>query len=197
MSLYRILTLARRVVLQLLADRRTLALIIVIPLIVITVAGVLVRAQAIALNIAIVQNDQGAAMPLGLGKINLGDKLTDTLSSLSDQLHVTKMNMNDARAALERGDLDAIITLPSDFSATTVATRSINLPIEFEGSNPVAAQAVQGLVNGGIIRTLASLSVINAQASPPSLKIDATYRYGGANFDSLDYVAPVLIGLFV
>jgi len=196
MSLYRILMLARRVIQQLLADRRTIALILIVPLIVITVAGVLVGAQSTSINIGIVQQDQGAQMLL-VGTVNLGERLVDTLGDVSDQLHVTVLDADSAQAALQRGDLDALITLPADFSAKTTETKSVVLPVEFEGSNPMAAQALQGLLTGGVIRTLASLSVLGGQATVPSLEIDATYLYGGANFDALDYIAPVFIGLFV
>jgi len=196
MSLYRILTLARRVVQQLLADRRTIALIMIVPLVVITVAGILVGAPSTGMNIGIVQQDQGAQVLL-LGSVNLGQRLVDTLSSVSDQLHVTVLDAASAQAALRRGDLDAVITLPADFSAQTTQTKSVKLPVEFEGSNPMAAQALDGLLTGGVIRTMASLSVLGAQATAPSFEIDATYLYGGANFGTLDYIAPVFIGLFV
>lgn len=196
MSLYRILMLARRVIQQLLADRRTIALILIVPLIVITVAGVLVGAQSSSINIGVVQQDQGASVML-LGDVNLGQRLVDTLSTVSDQLHVSVLDAAGAAAALQHGDLDAVITLPADFSATTTQTHSVVLPVQFEGSNPMAAQALEGLLTGGMIRTLASLSVLGAQATTPSFSIDATYLYGGADFDTLDYIAPVFIGLFV
>src|SRR5262245_43225434 len=121
MSTYRILTLARRVIQQLLADRRTIALIIVVPLAVLTVAGILLRAESGGVNIGIVLEDQGAKMPLGNSDVNLGQRLTDNLSGINDNIHVQVLSASDAQAAIERGDLDAVITLPADFSAKSVA----------------------------------------------------------------------------
>ncbi|HEX2619454.1 MAG TPA: ABC transporter permease [Phototrophicaceae bacterium] len=194
MSAYRILILARRVIQQLLADPRTIALIIFVPLIVITVAGILLRADSSGLNVAIVMQDEGATVPLR-GSVNLGQTLTDSLSNLTDRLHVSVLDAETARKMLEKGDLDAIITLPADFSSKAVELHQITLPVEFEGSNPMAAQGLQAAFSGAMIQSLASLSVISA--SLPTLELDATYHYGGADFDSLDYIAPVFIGLFV
>jgi ABC-2 type transport system permease protein len=198
MSIYRILTLARRVIQQLAADPRTLALIVFVPLAVITVAGVLLRAESGGVNIGIVLEDEGAKLPLGGRDINLGQSLTDNLSQINDSIHVRILSRSEAQTLIEQGDLDAIITLPVDFSAQTVAKREVNIPVEYEGSNPTVARLLEGMLSRGAIQTLASLSVVGPQtASAPPVNLQATYRYGSADFDSLDYVAPVFIGLFV
>jgi ABC-2 type transport system permease protein len=109
------------------------------------------------------------------------------------------MSGDQAQAALDKGNLDAIITLPADFSTQTVAKRELTIPVEYEGSNPMAARLVEGLLTRGAIQALASLSVLGAQAAAaaPPIHLQATYRYGSAEFDTLDYIAPVFIGLFV
>ncbi|MEO8606801.1 MAG: ABC transporter permease [Chloroflexota bacterium] len=198
MSIYRILTLARRVIQQLAADPRTLALIVFVPLAVITVAGILLRAENGGVNIGIVLEDTGAKLPLGGRDINLGQSLTDNLSQLNDSIHVQTLSSSEAQLLIEQGSLDAIITLPADFSAQSIAKREVNIPVEYEGSNPNVARLLEGMLSRGAIQTLASLSVVGGQtASAPPVHLQATYRYGSAEFDSLDYIAPVFIGLFV
>lgn len=194
MSTYRILILARRVIQQLLADRRTIALIIVVPLVVITVAGILLRADTGKVSVAIVMNDEGTTIPLR-GNVNLGQTLTDTLSTLNEQVHILVTDAVSAQKALEQEEVDAIITLPADFSARAANLHEITLPVKFEGSNPMAAQMLQAAFSGAALKALANLSVLSA--TPPTLTVDATYLYGGEEFDSLDYIAPVFIGLFV
>jgi ABC-2 type transport system permease protein len=199
MATHRILMLARRVIQQLAADRRTIVLILFVPLVVLTVAGILLRAENPPMVIAIVQEDQGAAAPFGLGTVNLGQRLTDALGQINDNLKVQAMTADDAQAALEKGDLDAIITLPADFSAQAVANRELTIPVEYEGSNPMAARLLEALLSRSATQMLASLSVLGSQAatSAPTIHLQATYRYASADFDSLDYIAPVFIGLFV
>jgi ABC-2 type transport system permease protein len=196
MSAQRILTLARRVIQQLLADRRTLALIFLVPLVVLTVASILVRLEPGAIRLAVVLEDTGAALPVGSSTVNLGERLTASLGTLGNNLKVETMSAAAAWQQLDDGDLDAIITLPADFSAQSIQQRALTIPVEYEGSNPKVARLLDTLLTRAAVQTLASLSVVNTETAPP-VHLDATYRYGSAKFDQLDYLAPALIGLFV
>jgi len=197
MNAKRILILAQRVIRQLAADRRTVALILIVPLIVLTLAGILLRANPTGITIGIVLEDKGAAIPFSATPINLGQRLVDALGKFGDTIQIEQLDSDAAEAALDRGDLDAVLTLPADFSQQSVANRSLTFSVKYEGSNPTAAQLLGKLLSQGAIQALAGLSAIASQGSAPAVHIDATYRYGSADFDSLDYVAPVFIGLFV
>ncbi len=199
MNLGRIAILARRVIQQLGGDRRTVALILIIPLVVLTVAGVLVRADASGITIGIVQHDQGGDLPLGLGNVNIGQRLTDSLNSINRSLKVqTFANAADAEAALNRAELDAIITFDPDFTRNVLQNRALNLSVRYEGSNPRASRLLETMITRGAMGALAGMSGISmAQQTMPQVRINASYRYGSADFDSLDYIAPVFIGLFV
>lgn len=197
MNAKRILILAQRVIRQLAADRRTVVLILIGPLVVLTVAGVLLRTNTGSVTIGVVLQDQGATLPFNATSINLGQRIVDSLGKFSDTIHIQQMDANAAEAALDRGDLDAILTLPADFSQQSIANRSLTFSVQYEGSNPTATQLLGKLLSQGAIQALASLSTIASQGAPPEVHINATYRYGSADFDSLDYIAPVFIGLFV
>lgn len=197
MSSHRILSLARRVMQQLLADRRTLALILFVPLVVLTVAGILVRLEPDEVHLAVVLEDTGAVMPIGGGgTFNLGERLIGSLGSLNENLTVEEMDASNAQQRLKDGDLDAIITLPADFSSRTMQTRALDIQVEYEGSNPRIAQVLEGLLTRAAVEALAGLSVVTTESAPP-VNLQATYRYGSAEFDQLDYLAPAFIGLFV
>jgi len=196
MNMQRSLILARRVIQQLAGDRRTIALILVVPLIVLTVAGILVRAESSAMVVAVVMADEGTTVPLR-GEVNLGQKLTDTLSSLNDKLVVKPMSADEAASAIQRSEVDAVVTLAKDFSSASAATRELNIPAQFEGSNPMKALLIEASLTRASIQTLASLSVIGDQvASAPPVHIQKTYQFGGEQFDSFDYLAPVFIAMF-
>ncbi|MBC6935264.1 MAG: ABC transporter permease [Chloroflexi bacterium] len=198
MSTKRILTLARRVIQQLAADRRTVALILIVPLVVMTVAGILIRAESSPISIGIVMNDEGAVIPLGSRAVNLGQNLSDNLGGLNDSFRVEVMDAETARARLDAGDLDAVISLPADFSAQAVQTRELNIPVEYEGSNPMTARLLEGMLTRAAVQTLAGLTLIGGlDLTTPPVHLQATYRYGSADFDTMDYLAPVFIGLFV
>lgn len=198
MSLNRTLTLAGRVIQQLLGDRRTVALILIVPLIVVTVAGILMRADSTGVTVVIVQEDSGTTIPLS-GEVNLGQRLADNLAQVGNGLEVKMMEADAAQSALENEQADAVMTFPPDFSTQSAAARELTIPVEFEGSNPMAARLLEGLLTRAAMQTLASLSPIGGATltTQPPIHLQATYRYGSADFDSLDYVAPVFIGLFV
>jgi len=197
MAAIRIFTLARRVIAQLRADRRTLALILGVPLIVLSVAGVLVRLESSAAHIAVVLEDTGAQVPIGGGRtINLGERLVESLGSGAEQLTVEALPLDEAQRRLEDGEIDAIITLPADFSQRAIEDRAVTIPVVYEGSNPTVARMLGTMLTRGAVQMLAGLSVVST-GSAPQITIDATYRYGSAEFDQLDYLAPVFIGLFV
>jgi len=197
MAAIRIVTLARRVILQLLADRRTLALILIVPILVLTIAGALIRLEPQEVRVAVVLDDTGVTLPVGnRGAVNLGERLIVGLSGLNEHLTIERMEPDAAAALLEAGEIDAIVRLPADFSAQAVRTRALTIPVVYEGSNPAVARLLGPLLTRAAIQAIASLSVIDTERVP-EIVLDATYRYGSAEFDQLDYLAPVLIGLFV
>lgn len=196
MSSQRIFHVARRVIAQLAADPRTIALILIVPIVVLTVAGILIRAETTAITVGIIQQDSGADAGFGIGFVNLGERLTASMSTVSDQVTIVTLMPESADEALQRADVDAVITFPPEFTQTVMDDHAIHLNVAYEGSNPMAAQFLQGIVMRAAVETLAGLSVITAQAIP-EITIDAAYLYGGADFDNLDYLAPPFIGLFV
>jgi ABC-2 type transport system permease protein len=182
---------------QLAADRRTIALILFVPLMVISVAGVLVRSEGGSLRVAVVLQDSGTRLPLSVQTVNLGERLTSVLGEGMSNVQVIKVAAAEANMRLTRAEIDAVITFPPNFSEQTMSTRGITLPVQFEGSNPMAARLLEGLVGRAAIQTIAGLGLLSTGgASLPSITLDATYRYGGAQFDTMDYLAPVFIGLF-
>ena len=118
---------------------------------------------------------------------------------MDSSIHVQVLDADSAAAQLDRGDLDAVITLPADFSKRTVDARSLSFAVAFEGSNPMASRLLQGMITRGAMQAMATMSGIAIVGAPtlPEVHVDATYRYGSADFDSMDYIAPVFIGLFV
>ena len=59
MSSRRILTLARRVMRQVLRDRRTVALLVVGPMLILTLGAILFRSEPAAIPLGVVDEDRG------------------------------------------------------------------------------------------------------------------------------------------
>ncbi|MCI0708591.1 MAG: ABC transporter permease [Chloroflexi bacterium] len=193
MNTKRIGHLARRVVLQVVSDRRTLALILVVPVILLTVAGVLIRVEPGEIRIGVVNEDEGVSLS---DSVVLGDRLTSVFTEIGT-FEAVQMNRSEADAALDEGEVDAVIYLPPTFTQDVMSTRTLTLNVQFEGSNPMLAERLNSMlerVSGQATNTVASASTGGIALDT---NIEATYLHGGPEFDTLDYMAPALIGVFV
>ncbi len=191
--------LARRVIQQRLADRRTLAMMIVVPMILLSFMGVLIRNETGGLKIGLVDNDQGVEL---MGQaVNLGQRLETVLGTFTE-FHTQTLTADEAHRKLNDGKLDAVITVPADFTSGVVQTHHLGLAVEFEGSNPMISDRLNKLLERVALQTANGLALIGSPAAdgaPVDLQatIDASYLHGGAQYDTLDYMAPALIGFFV
>jgi len=199
----RVVTLARRVIRQIVHDRRTLALVILAPMMILTLGAILFRAEPAPIPLGIVNEDQGLNMPGG-GTISLGQRVADELAA-GDAFTVVTVPSDEIDARLRDGTVEGVVVLPSDFSAQLALSENHHgtIGLRLEGSNPTrsrlitagvtaaAIKAVAGLVSGG----LGSATGLGAAGQPAELPVtvNATYLHASATFDTLDYIAPVYI----
>lgn len=188
----RMLILARRVIFQMLADPRTLALIVIVPIVLLTVAGILIRVEPGNIVVGIVNEDEG------LANLQLGERLTETLQEM-DTFDTVEITAEQAQQRLEAGEVDAVITLPADFTQQVAQTQTLTLQVTYEGSNPTIAKRLGTMFEQATAQALAGVALENQTESPIELttQIESDYLYGGAEYDTLDYTAPALIGVFV
>jgi ABC-2 type transport system permease protein len=108
-------------------------------------------------------------------------------------------------ARLRDGEVKAVIVFPEDFTASFLKNRQVALDLRLEGSEPTRSMAITAYVTQAAMKTLAGLAgtglgmpgaVPAAQGeSVLPVSVQATYLYGGEQFDTLDYIAPVYIAL--
>jgi ABC-2 type transport system permease protein len=199
MSSRRILSLARRVILQVLRDRRTLALIVVGPLLILTLGAILFRSTPPAIPLGVVNEDLGITSPVG-GTINLGQRISDELGA-GDTFTLVAMDLNAVDDSLRDGSAQAVIVFPEDFTTHFLQDRQVVLDLRLEGSDPARSQEISAQVTQAAMRSLAGLAGTAIGAAPIAqagegmlpVTLHATYLFGGPEFDALDYVAPVYI----
>ncbi len=196
----RVLTIARRVIRQLTRDRRTIALLFVAPMFVLTLGAILFRSEPARVPLGVVNQDQGISSPLS-GSVNLGQRIMDELAA-SDTLEVIDLTAEVVEDSLRDGSVQAVIVLPSDFSANFAATRQAVLDLRLEGSDPSRSMAITAQVVQAATRALAGLAGagLNGGAAaggdtPQPVTVQASYMFGGQEYDTMDYVAPVYIAV--
>ena len=192
----RTLALALRIVRQFLRDRRTLALLFVAPLVIMTILNLVLGSTSSSLTLAIVP-------PSGTGGTAIEQHIISTLAS-ENGVKVTTISADQVDATLKAGDADAALIFPADFVATLASGGQPHVALRLEGSNPpVAQQAKQ--VAAFALSSLGSLKVPAGAFGAPSasqvaaaapVALDTTYLYGGPQYTQTDALAPMFIGLF-
>ena len=141
MNTRRILLLAKRVMQQVLRDRRTVALIVFAPIIVLSLGAVLFRADPPTNAIGIVNDDAGITSPIA-GNINLGQAIEDELRE-GDSLETVSLNLQDVEASLKDGDVKAVLVFPEDFTTSFIKNQQAVLDLRLEGSEPTRSMSIQ------------------------------------------------------
>lgn len=188
---------------QVLRDRRTVALIIFAPLIILTLGAVLFRSKPAPVPIGIVNEDLGISSPVA-GSINLGQRIVDEISAM-DFFRVVPVTHDEVDAILRDGSVKAVLVLSEDFTTAFLKNRQAALDLRLEGSEPTRSMSIIANVTQAAMKTLAGLAGTGLGMSGSTsagqgesklpVSITATYLYGGELFDTMDYIAPVYIAL--
>jgi len=195
MSLQRIFAIMGRVVLQFRHDHRTLALIFVAPILVMSLLGYVFRQQeSTTISVAIVNEDRPAA-----GSPKLSDDVIASLKK-NDQLRVSEMDRAQAENAVRNGDVRVGLVFPSDFSTQVATAHKGNVEAIIEGSNPSEAAQAMGTIGQSILQS--STVVLKALVPAPiaslvpqgtPIELTTTRLYGKSDLKPLDYFAPMFI----
>ena len=200
MSWRRILTLTRRVMKQVLRDHRTVALLVLAPMLVLSLGAILFRSEPVAIPLGVVNEDRGMTVPV-VGTINLGQRIRDELAS-NEALDVVDMRLDEVGDRLRDGSVQGVIVFAEDFTSSFFEDRQIEIDLRLEGSNPTRSMAITAQVTRAAMVTLAGLAGTGfgmpqsgeGEGSLP-VSVRPTYIYGGEEFDTMDFVAPVYIAV--
>ena len=203
MNFSRIAALASRIIRQVVRDKRTLALIFVVPIVIMTLLYLVLTNTSSVHTLAIVQ-------PTGTGSDRINTLITNLLPG-KDKLNVIYINNNQVNDKLTNGEADAAVIFPSDFAQQVFSGQNPTVQTVLEGSDPNVANAMRD-VTGALTRQLGvALSALNAQqaqvgqgqaipsvlgGSIPFTVSDPQYLHGGSQYTFNDSIAPVFIGMF-
>jgi ABC-2 type transport system permease protein len=203
MKARRILTLARRVMRQVLRDRRMVGLLVFVPMLVLTLSAILFRSEPAAIPLGVVSEDKGLTTPL-TGKLVLGHRIADELAA-GETFALLALRRDEIDGALRDGTVQAVLVFPEEFSTEFQKNRQAVLDLRLEGSNPTRSMAITARVTEAAMKAMAGLAMggfglpgtdpaSGAEVKLP-VTVEAAYLYAGEEFDTMDYVAPVYIGL--
>jgi len=203
MNFSRITALASRIIRQVFSDRRTLVLIFIVPLVIMTLLYFVLTNSNSVHTLAIVP-------PSSTGSDRINSLITNLLPG-KDKLNVIYINADQVNDTLSRGNADAAIIFPQDFTQQVFSGQNPSVQIVLEGSDPNVAIVMRDQTEAfthelGV--ALAALKTQQAQtgqgqAIPPVLGgplpftiSNPQYLHGGPQYTFNDSIAPVFIGIF-
>ncbi len=188
-SIRRTLALALRIVRQFVRDKRTMALLFLAPLFVMTILNFVLNNSGASVTLAV-------APPPGAQGVTLASDIRSALAG-ANGVDVTTISADQVDATLKNGDADAALVFPSDFFTTLATGGQPHVALRLEGSNPPAANQAKQLAAFALAKASASLAPAQpGQAGAPAVALDTTYLYGGPQYTQTDALAPMFIGLF-
>jgi ABC-2 type transport system permease protein len=196
-SLRRVWMLARRIVRQVLRDRRTVALIVLVPMLVLFLGSLIFRAEQLVTPLGVVNEDQGLSLPLGK-RIALGQAITEELRT-SGTFSVTALTREEIDERLRDGTVQGVVSFPPDFSKSVQQSHQAVVDLRLEGANPARSALITGRVTEAAMKALAGLVSLGpgtpagSSEGPLPISIRATYLFAGADFNTLDFIAPVYV----
>lgn len=189
-SLRRVLAVAGRIVRQFVRDRRSLALLFVAPLLVMTILNLVLNNTASGVTLGIVPPDGPA-----------GALLVSQLQARAQGqggLTLKTIAVDQVDATLKAGDADGVLIFPGDFAAEVQAGQAPTLTLRLEGSNPSVAKELRGLVTllVGSLAQPGAAPGLSGGSPPIAPALSTTYLYGGPEYTQTDALAPLFVGMF-
>jgi len=203
MSFIRIMALASRIIQQVFRDRRTLALIFIVPLVVMSLLYLVLTNTSTVQTLAIV-------LPTGTNSDQV-NTLLDKLLTGQDKLKTITITAGQVDTTLKNGDAAAVIIFPEDFAQQIFTGQNPTVQVKLEGSDPGVASAMSDVTSGLIHQlgvTMAALKTQLTQGGQPGqlpqtinsaipfTVSNPEYLYGGPQYTFNDSLAPVFIGIF-
>jgi ABC-2 type transport system permease protein len=193
-SLSRISAIALRILKQFRHDPRTIALIVIVPLLVMALIGYLIGDSGKEpLPVAVVNLDRGADLPVG--HVSLGAEIARALSA---DLAIAVHGASSPQAATERvrsTEVAGAVIIPADLTQRVLAGTPAPIRVVVGGTDP----SLQGPVlaaTAGAVQSLSEHAPSEIGFRAPPLTVRAAPIEGGVDLSPLDYDAPILLTFF-
>lgn len=179
-----ILAVARRLVQQFRRDRRTLGLVFLAPIVILSLMGALMRGSTLAAPKVGVVNEEPAGLAQAISRY------------LQDQRGFQhESSRAAAESALRSNKLDGYVLFPTTFTAAVTKDHRFTEELRVEGGSQATRPYLQQQLAAAELRAF-----IGSQPKPPQVPVDAarvSYLHGGAGLDALDYLGAAFIGVVV
>lgn len=202
MKAKRIFSLARRVIRQIAFDRRTLGLVILAPMMMLTLGAILFRLEQPPIPLGVVNGDEGMSLPGG-PSISLADRVVDELVA-GEAFSMITIQAGEIDDRLRDGTVQGVVIMPTDFTVQIVGDpdHQATIDLRLEGSDPTRSRLITARVTEAAMKGMAGMAAGglgiagqtgDLEGSGLPITIETAYLYGSEELDTLDYIAPSYI----
>ncbi len=212
MNRSRIAGLSRRVMLQIIRDRRTFVLVVIIPILLLLLADRLFDSETDRYVIGLVNLDRGIPIPGGK-VISLGKEIEYGVDQ-DEFFSIRVLDKDQVDPALGKSEVKAVLMMPEDATREFVTTGELGLDLRLEGSNPSLSKMIEGKIfeiavtalvrvaSSGIVPSLSIIPAAGTRVHPVApddfpVHIATSFFFGGTDFGMMDYAAPMYIAFLV
>jgi ABC-2 type transport system permease protein len=184
-----ILFVMKKILRQFMRDRRTMALILIIPLIIISIFFFMLKDElSLRITLAVVSPDRETAMYAAL---------IETMKS-AENLTVIEDAGPSASQAITRTNADAALAFPAGFFSDLSANEKPHYELRIEGTKGGIESAIGKLADAAILRArLQSIPLFRGRAFSSGAVADISYHYNTRGFRTIDLMAPGFITFFL
>jgi ABC-2 type transport system permease protein len=197
MCWYRVATLTLRIVKQFWRDKRTFALVFVVPILVLTIFAYVIGTEVKNIKVAFVSEDEGIEVA-GV-KLSFSQFLKEALDE-EETFKVVSVSSQKARELLESSEVKAVIEIPKSFTKNVLKGRG-EIRLFLEGSDYVINGAlISGFnkIQPNLLEKLSHSKLGPSEGNQiPRFKLDVSYLHAGKNYTITDYLGPIYIAFFV
>lgn len=191
----RILAITGRIIAQFRRDHRTIGLLFVAPIVVMSLLGYVFRAQENdKVRVALVNEDRPPA-----GQASLVEPLVAGLEA-NERLTVTSMTQQEAEDAVRNGSQRVALSFSEDFTGQLRAGRKAQISVTAEGSNPGQASSALAVVGQAvtgsaplIVKQLLPAALASTVNTDAPIIVETTRLYGQDDLEMIDAFAPIFI----
>ena len=188
MSLLSVISLARRIVTQCIRDKRTFALIIIVPSVVMALLGYFyATGTSSAITIGVVNNDAGVG-PLSLSSLVINEL------NLQPNVTVVMLNSSDVSQQIKDGKVDAAVIFDRNFTSSVAVNKKASIDLISEGTDPTTAMLAEKAIGNAAMAAVASNLQSGSGNTTSPLDINSSVIYA-SGFTQLDLFAPYLLGV--
>lgn len=198
MQIARVSALAFRILRQFLRDKRTLGMIFLVPVVVMSLLGYVFTTEIKGVEIGVVNRDKG----IGVHNLSMAETFVSVLEK-DDSFVISEMTATKALESIRKGDIKAIIEFDNDFTSSLVRGKTNSVEVVLEGSDPQVNSQIMERMQKDLLKLSDKLEVLSKKLGKASstsgrtpVKAKTSYIYGGSDFEVTDYFAPVYIAFF-